>query len=104
MRFTSCQNIEEHPDAAFSRFMTTHRGPGTDVPSMTRLDRFKSALTFFLWAILSFAMLALSAFLVWGLEILPPDNVVFLALVFGLTFWTLVCLAAGLCLLVRAII
>ena len=70
---------------------------------MTRLDRLKNALAFLLWGLLSFGALALLAFLVWDRGIIDPDNVIFLAVFFGLTFWTLICLAAGLCLLVRVI-
>lgn len=96
--------IEAHPDAAFSRFMVARRGPRTDTVRMTKLERFKSGLTFLCWGFLSLGAAAILGYVVWVLKLLSPDTVIFLVIVFSLTLWTMVCVAAGLCLLVRAII
>jgi len=96
--------IEAHPDSAFSRFMVARRGPRTDTIRMTKLERFKSGLTFLFWGFLSLGVAAILAYGVWEMKVLSPDNVIFLVIIFSLTLWTIVCIAAGLCLLVRAII
>jgi hypothetical protein len=71
---------------------------------MTRRDRFRSALTFLCWGCFSFGVVALLAFGAWGLKMVSQNNVIFLAIILSLTLWTIVCLAAGLYLLVRVII
>jgi hypothetical protein len=96
--------IEAHPDAAFSRFMVARHGPRTDTVRMTKLERFRSGITFLSWAIDSFCIAGILAYVVWGLNWLSQDNAIFLFTFFSLTLWAIVCLAAGLCLLVRAII
>ena len=95
--------IAEHPDAAFSRHMTAQRGPRTDVANLTRLQRLKSGLSYLGWAVVSFIVLSGAAYLVFGRGLLAPDNVVFMAALFGLTIWTMICIGAAICLLVRVL-
>jgi hypothetical protein len=95
--------IRAHPEAPFSKFMLKNRGPGTDVVRMPRLVRLKNALIWLSWGVLFFALLTLIAYLAFGLKLVNENNVVFLGCFFMLVFATMICLAAGIWLLVRVI-
>ncbi len=96
--------IETHPDSRFSQFMTRDRGPRSDLTDMSRLDRLKSALTYLFMALLSFLVFVSIAVIGGKYNAISPDNAVFLGILVVNMLWTLICLFAGLYLLIRILI
>ena len=96
--------IETHPDSRFSQFMKKDRGPRSDVTRMSRLDRLKSALTYLFMALLSFIVLGAIAFIGGRYNAISPDHAIFFGILMVNLLWALICLFAGLYLLVRILI
>jgi uncharacterized MAPEG superfamily protein len=96
--------IEAHPDSRISQFMTKDRGPRSDVAHMSRLDRLKSAIAYFFMAFASFLVLVVVAFIGGKYNVINPDNAIFLGILAVIMMWTLICLFAGLYLLLRIFI
>lgn len=96
--------IHAHPGSAFSRFMLKPRGPRTDVARMTRLQRLGSALGFLLWGGLFLGLWLLVAYLSFGLRVLPHENSLVGAALFGLAIMSGIGLVGGVYLLVRVVI
>ena len=96
--------INAHPNSAFSRFMLKQRGPRTDVLRMNRGQRLGSALGFLLWGCLLLGLWLLVGYLAFGVGVLPHDNPLVGALLFGLAILSGIGFAAGLYLLLRVFI
>ena len=96
--------INAHPDAAFSRFMLKQHGLRTDVARMNRVQRLGSALVFLLWGGLFLGLWLLVGYLTFGLRVLPPDNPLVAALIFGLALLAGCGFLGGIYLLVRVFV
>ena len=82
--------------------MLQPRGPRTDVARMNPLQRLTSALVFLLWGTLLLGLWLLIAYLAFGLKVVPGENPMVLAALFGLAILTAGGILGGLYLLVRA--
>ena len=84
--------------------MLRQHGPRTDVAAMSRPQRLASAVVLLLWGCLCLCLWLLTAYLTFGLNLLSPDNVVVMILLFGLALLAGCGLLGGLYLLVRVVV
>jgi hypothetical protein len=98
------QWINKNPDTPFSRYMLAPHGPNTDIKNMTRLDRLKSAISFFLWGLFIAAALLIVSYMTFGLEWFSAENKFVLAIIFVLFVSSAVSIVGSIYLLVRIIL
>jgi hypothetical protein len=101
-RFT--QWINENPDSSFSRYMLASHGPRTDVKHMNRIDRLKSAISFFLWGIFNFVMLWIVSYFTYHSKWFYEDNPILMGIILILFLSTAVGFVGSLYLFIRIII
>ena len=96
--------MDDHPDAALTRWLLTEHGPRGRTLHITRLDRFKNALAVLGWAAAFAGLDVLIAWLGFGHNWPGADHPVTLAGLVILTPLALCFLIIGLFRLIRVII
>jgi len=97
------RRVRLHPDTRLGRYLLQKHGPRQDVPQMTRLERLKSALAFFLWGVVCGGLFVALGVMLPALGISRDSAAVFVGVWF-LGIFTLMGIGGGLYLLVRALV